>query len=285
VAASLDIHPLLASAWGGDIYIDAKNSNRSRNWVDYTFKRADKIITTSKTLRKFILKNYDVQPERIMSFYWGQDLELYKIGYTSEVKKLRKQLGISDDDFVILSSRNMRPPYGIHYIVKAIPEVLKKKKNVKFIFLAGLGFEDYINEIKSQIKDMNAEKNTIFISKFLSQKELVVYNNLADAVISLPVSDQLSNAIKEGMACGAVPIIRDLEVYHELIKDGKNGFLVNREDTTEVAKRIIYCIDNHPELKNKMARLNREKLEAESDWNKNKKLMLKIYLEILNHSK
>ena len=102
-------------------------------------------------------------------------------------------------------------------------------------------------------------------------------------MISLPISDQFSGALKEAMACSAIPLIHDLEVYHEHLEDGKNGFFIDRENPAEVAKKIIYCIDHHPELKEKIGKINRKILEEKSDWNKNKKLMLGIYKKILGN--
>jgi glycosyltransferase involved in cell wall biosynthesis len=71
--------------------------------------------------------------------------------------------------------------------------------------------------------------------------------------------------------------------FCELIEDGKNGFLVDRENLKDVAQRIIYCIDNHPELKEKLAKINREILEKTSDWAKNSKAMLRLYEKMIRN--
>ncbi len=281
LGALAGFHPLIVTAWGSDIYIEAQKSKKIRQWVSHTFEKADLITTTSKSLKKYLMKNYKIESKKIIRFYWGQDLEIFKKDYDNEIMKLRKKYNLGKNIFIVLSNRNMKPLYGIDYIIRCIPDVIKKEKNVKFIFLRGSGFKDYEKQLKSLVKELKVEKYTIFIAEFLSQKEFAVINNLADVVISLPVSDQISGAVKEAMACGAIPILQDLECYHEQIEDRKHGYYVDREKSKEVAKRIIYCINHHPELKQRFAKTNRKMLEKESDWNKNKKLMLKLYSKVL----
>jgi glycosyltransferase involved in cell wall biosynthesis len=285
IAAKTGFHPMIVSAWGSDIYSDAEKSKKYRGWVEEAFTEADMILTTSKTLRNFISKHYSIKPGKIMRFYWGQDLEIFKTGSKFEVEKFKQEHGINAEDFVVLSSRNMKPLYGIKDIIEIIPLIIKKKSNVKFIVLRGYGEEEYINQLKALINKLGIEEYVVFIDKLLSTKELAVVNNVADLVITLPSYDQTSSAVKEAMACGAIPLVNDLEVYHEIVENGRNGFLVDKANKTEVAQRIIYCIDNHPELKNKFSKINRELLEQESDWNKNNKLMLKIYEEIIEKMK
>ncbi len=285
LATLTGFHPMIVSAWGTDIYIEAKTMKKNRKWVLKTIDEADLITTTSKTLKKQIIDNFEIDPKKVNNFYWGQDLNTYKHGYESEVQDLRKRYGLRPDNFIVLSSRNMKPSYGIHYIIRTIPLVIKKRKNVKFIFLRGYGIDKYVEELKELIKELNIEKYVIFIPEFLNDQHLAALNNLADVVISLPDSDQLSGAVKEAIACGDIPIVQDLEVYHELIEDGKNGFLVDRNDLKEVSQKIIYCIDNHPKLKEEFSKINRRILEETSDWNKNSKSMLELYQKIIRSVK
>lgn len=281
LAALSGFHPMIASAWGSDIYIEAKTMKKNRKWVLYTLEKADLITTTSKTLKDEILANFNVNPKKITRFYWGQNLKTFKRDYEKEVGELRTKYNIRPDTFVVLSSRNMKPSYGIHKIIQLIPMIIRKRKNIKFIFLQGYGISEYVKELKKSISELKLDNHIIFISDFLNDTEFAVINNLADVVITMPDSDQLSSAIKEAMACGVIPIVQDLKVYHELIEDGKNGFLVNRNNLEDVSKRIIYCIDNHPELKEKFAKINRKILEETSDWDKNSKSMLEVYENIL----
>jgi glycosyltransferase involved in cell wall biosynthesis len=276
---------MIVSAWGTDIYTEAKILKKNRKWVIKTMNEADIITSTSKTLKKHIIDNFEIDKNKAINFYWGQDLGTYKRGYESEVSKLREKYGLRPDTFIVLSSRNMKPSYGIHYIIKVIPKVIKNRKNVNFIFLRGYGIDEYVVELKELIKKLEIEDRVIFIPEFLNDHELAALNNLADVVISLPESDQLSSAVKEAMACGAIPMVHDLKVYHELIEDGQNGFLVNRNDLKDLSQKIIYCIDNHLKLKEEFAKINREILEETSDWEKNSKSILELYKNLIKSFK
>ena len=79
------------------------------------------------------------------------------------MKKVREKLNIDEDTFIIFSNRNIKPLYGIHYLIECIPKVVEKRKNVKFILLRGAGIIEYENKLRSRINELQMEKYIHFI--------------------------------------------------------------------------------------------------------------------------
>jgi len=103
-------------------------------------------------------------------------------------------------------------------------------------------------------------------------------------VVSIPKTDQFASSIMEGMACGAIPIVSNIEAYKQYLVDGKNAFFVNPDSQKDIAEKIIYCIE-HPEIRDNIYRINKKIVEENEDWDKNAIAMEELYKKLLRRYK
>lgn len=273
-------YPKVLSAWGSDIFVGCKISRIIKFIVNLALRYADIITTTSKTMKIELMHMFNIDPNKIHAFSWGIDLRLFHRDYAEEVKRLKEKIKISEDSPVILSSRHMKPVYRIHHLIDAIPDVIKYYPECVFILLKGWGDSNYEEKTKLKAKELGISDNIRFVSKQLTPEKMAVYLNASDIMISIPSSDQFSACILEGMACGVIPIVGNLEVYNERLVDKENAFFVNPENPKEIAEKIIYCIE-HPEVKEKFYIINKKIIEEKDDWNKNVKKQEELYENLL----
>lgn len=281
LGALAGFHPFVVSAWGSDVLREPKKSKISRYIVPVILKKADIITTTAEFMREYLNNAFKVPKSKIIRIPWGIDLKVFHRGYEEEVKRFKESLGIGDNSPIIISNRHMNPQYEIQSIIDSIPYVTKIYPNVLFVFIRGYGSPDFENEMKVRAKKLGVINNTRFISRLLSPKEMAVYLNASDMFISIPKTDQFGSSIMEGMACGTVPVVSNIEVYKQYLKNGKNAFFVDPKNPKEIAEKIIYCIE-HPELKEKFYKINRKIIEEKEDWNKNTKKMEELYEKLLS---
>ena len=130
--------------------------------------------------------------------------------------------------------------------------------------------------MRLKAEKLEVVNNARFISKLITPREMAVYLNAADAFLSTPKYDQFGSSVMEGMACGSIPIVSDIKVYYQYLRDGANALFVNPENPRETAERITYCIE-HPEIKDEFYTINRKIIEEKEDWNKNAKKMEELY--------
>ena len=83
-------------------------------------------------------------------------------------------------------------------------------------------------------------------------------------------------SIMEGMACGSIPILSNLSVYKQYLKDKENAFFVNPDDPKEIASAVNFCIDN-PNIREKFYAINGKIIEEEEDWSNNAKKMEELF--------
>jgi len=73
--------------------------------------------------------------------------------------------------------------------------------------------------------------------------------------------------------------VGNLEVYRQYLADGINALFVDPDNTSNIADKIIYCIE-HPELKKRYYTINRKIIEEKENWSKNAAKLAELYLNI-----
>jgi len=280
LGALAGFHPFVVSPWGSDVLRAPKESKISGYILPIIFKKADIITTTAEFMREYLNNDFNIPKNKIIRIPWGIDLKVFHRGYEEEVKRFRESLGIGVSSSIIISNRHMNPQYEIQSIIDSIPYVTKIYPNVLFVFIRGSGSPDFENEMKVRAKKLGVINNTWFISRFIPPKEMAVLLNASDMFISIPKTDQFGSSIMEGMACGAIPIVSTIKVYEQYLEDGKNAFFANPESPEKIAEKIIYCIE-HPEIKEKFYKINKEIIEKNEDWDRNAKKMEELYENLL----
>ncbi|MFH1835138.1 MAG: glycosyltransferase family 4 protein [Methanobacteriota archaeon] len=275
--------PVIVSAWGPD---SIKNSRGfRRQLISMTFKKVDKIFTTSDYLRVTIINEYDIPGIKVHAIPWGIDLDIVSQKCEEEQKRIRRKLRIGSSDFVVISPRNLEPFYCIENAIHAFYLVKEECSNVKLILLKGFGRKkQYEKSLLKLIKQYSLDYDVVYIPHLLSRIELSQLYSISDVLISVPIDDQFSACVQEGIACGVIPVVRNLGVYKQYLQDGKNAFFVSGDDPPEIARKIIYCI-KHPEIKKRFYKVNRSIIEESENWKENSRRMESIYMKLIETNK
>jgi len=274
-------HPFIVSVCGSDVLRDPKESRIRRYGVSYALKKADCITTTAEFMKGYLVKTFGLSQDKILRVPWGIDLEVFHQGYEKEVRTLKRALGIKAGVPVMLSNRHMAPQYEIESIIDAIPHVLKSHPDAIFIFIRGSGSSEFESKMRAKAEKLEVANNTRFISKFTTPKEMAIYSNMADVFLSIPKTDQFGSSVMDGMACGCIPIVSDIKVYHQYLRDGVNALFVNPENPREIAEKITYSIE-HSKIKDGFYAINRKIIEEKEDSNKNAEKMEELYKNLLD---
>jgi glycosyltransferase involved in cell wall biosynthesis len=280
VLAHCGPYPKVLTPWGNDVYDWPKRSRLARWLVRRALKRADAISTNHPALAPYLAREFGIPHDKVTCFSWGVDLTIFKEGYREDVAALRQRLGISADAPVMVSNRQMNAYWGIEEIVRAVPHVVREIPAVVFVFLRGSGSAEYERAMERLAEKEGVARNVRFVGEFLGPRAMAVFLNLAHVFVSVPYTDLLSISVLEGMACGAIPVLSELDAYKTRVKDGENGFYVPVRDSAAIAERIIYCL-KHPELKERMGKRNREIISAQDNWETNAQAMETLYEQLV----
>lgn len=280
--AALGFRPLVISAWGSDVLIHPQRSLRLRLMARYAAEKADLVLSESNSATKALIQVMGTPPEKIRTFPWGIDTTFFlRHDEIVKVEKFRQSLGIARDTKVVLSPRSMAPTYDIPAILRAIPQVANEMPNTIFIMLRGFGNPRYEEDMKALASDLRIMDRVRFVGATLSPEEMRILFNSSDIMVSVPRTDSASVALVEGMLCGLIPIVSDLETNRDVIRDGENGFIVPVGNSMILGERINYVLKDLEYCKEKFVPINKDYVLNHRSWKVFARNMEAVYREIL----
>lgn len=150
---------------------------------------------------------------------------------TEKALKWKKELGVADDETVVLFAGKFEPikrPWLILQLANAM-----KNKPVKFI-LVGNG------PLEPQLKQQAADNSQVIFIDFQNQQAMPVVYRMADYFILCSESETWGLSINEAMACGCAILVSDTcGCWPDLVKEKINGHVFAGKDIESLAQKII----------------------------------------------
>jgi len=256
-AAYSNHHPFVLFIWGSDVLTFPKFIP-FRVLVKYAIKKADIVVVDSDVQKRAAIK-LGCQSNKILAFPWfdSDALEREARG-KSEV---RKELGWSEDDVVVISTRTHNPIYGVSYLIEAIPLILRQEPRAKFLIL---GEGRFTSQFEQRTKKYGVEGRVKFLGR-VPRKDLIKYLNASDIYVSTSLSDGASASLLEAMTCSISPVVTDIPANTEWIQDGLNGYLIQTRNSNQLAQKIVYLARNQ-EIARKIGEEALETIRAKVNW-------------------
>ena len=208
---------------------------------------------------------------------WGIDLGLFnpKRIKSDIIDRLNWQ-----DKRVIITTRTLSALYGIHFLIMALPSVIKKEPKVR-LFLIGSGPQE--EELKELVSGLELNDYVHFGGQ-VPNDQLAYYLNSAEIYVSTSKSDGSSLSLLEAMACGLPLVVSDVPAICEWVQNGFNGYIVPRNRVKPISEKILTLIKDK-DTASKMGKINLQIAKERADWNNNFLKLEKIYedLSIINN--
>lgn len=207
---------------------------------------SDRIIAVGYAAEENLLEG-GISKDKIDTFFNGVE----QIAITSDEsrKKLKKQYGVADDEFVIGILARLEYVKGHDTFIDAADILIKKGMKVKF-FICGAGTEE--ERLKAKVKEMGLEKNIIFTG-FV--KNVGDFLNIFDVQVNCSFGTETSSlSLLEGMSIGVPAVASNYGGNPYLIFDKENGFIVPKqtpEATAEALEKILTNEDTRKYMQQK----------------------------------
>lgn len=134
-----------------------------------------------------------------------------------------------NDKQVILTVRRLVPKNGIHFLVEAMPYILKKVPNAHYVMIGDGRMRE---DIEARIKRLGIENHIDMLGVTDNQK-IPPYLKRAGVVVFPSTAESSSIACSEAMAVGKYIVASDVGGLPELVgRDGTRGALVKLVDWT-----------------------------------------------------
>lgn len=176
--------------------------------------------------------------------------------------QIRKNMGISKNELVILTTSRMEPVKGMNFVIEAIPEVLKKYSNVTFVLVGdGSKLEQYKKEIYKQVTDV---EKVIFTGR-LNNLEINEMLNISDIYVHPSLMEGCSLSILEAMA-SSKPIIACNVGGNPDILLNNSGILID-PGSTDKLKEALYKVINYSDQERKdIGNRGRDLVNTKFNW-------------------
>lgn len=187
-----------------------------------------------------------------------------------ERSQKRKELGIPEDAFVLLSVGELSKRKNQDVIIRALSRI--KEENVYYL-LAGEG--DRHSDYQAMIQKYQLTDNVRLLGR---REDVIELCKMADVFVHPSMREGLGMAALEGMAAGLPLLSSNVNGINDYSIHGKTGYSYAPNDISGFAKGIIQ-LKNHPELRRKMGEYNK-KAVLQFDAAITNKIMRSIYEEM-----
>jgi glycosyltransferase involved in cell wall biosynthesis len=172
--------------------------------------------------------------------------------YETEAKRWRRQIGIADDDCVVLFAGKLEPKKAPDLLVRAFMARLANKPNVHLVF-AGSGI------LESKLRVSIGETPNVHFLGFQNQSRMPVVYRLGDVFVlpSRGPGETWGLAVNEAMACCRAVVVSDRAgCATDLVRTGETGFAFPSERDGVLAG-IIDTLVSDPALRSRIAQNGR----------------------------
>jgi glycosyltransferase involved in cell wall biosynthesis len=216
LAALAGARPLVASAWGSDVY---DGGLRRRLSIRLALRRTAVAMSDSDDLTNR-LRALGPRSLRTMVLNWGVDLATIRPPSEGERLALKERFGLKPGH-VILSPRGLKDVYNPDLVLAAYKNVRTKAPNAQLVIKHTTADE----LVDPSLRD---EPGVRVIGR-LREEEMTDLFRAADVTVSVPRSDSSPRSVWEAMASGSAVVVSDLPWVHELIRDGQEATVVAPE--------------------------------------------------------
>jgi glycosyltransferase involved in cell wall biosynthesis len=196
-------------------------------------EHADAIASEGEIQTQEIVDLFKVPKEKIFSLPDGVDLSEIE-DYLNNAEITREDLGLQDADLVLINVNRLAPNKGISYLIDAL-KILNTQLNVKLL-LIGAGPEE--RKIKQQIKSLGLENKVLHFKNIPDEKMFQLYT-LTDISVTPTLYEGLPLVVLEAMACGKPIVASNVSEVPQVVKHGKNGFLVPPRNPSAIADAVF----------------------------------------------
>lgn len=229
--------------------------------IKKTLEYANAIIVDSEYVKNKALRLIK-DDDKMFLVPVGVDTSLFKRNEETR-RRIRMNLGVADDEVLIICNRWHTPIYGVENLIRAIPQVTANVKKIKFLLLEGGSLSNYYRKL---IEALEVSSHVLFLSGPIPNNEMSNYLVASDLYMSPSLSDGTSVSLLEAMACELPVIVIDLPAIREWVSTEQNGLLVKRSQPSLIAKGIIGMISRRSEWK-RIGQRNRSVIKKRADMN------------------
>lgn len=254
--------------------VEAKGFKRKLlNTVErFTYACATRVYPNSKGLENIILDHRFTKPEKLKVIGHGSSNGIDTSHFdpalndNHQLGELKRELKISEDDFVFVFVGRLVGDKGINELIMAFKRLVEEFPNTRMV-LAG-NFEKELDPLLPETEDYILKSDKLVAVGWVD--DVRPFFAISDCLAFPSYREGFPNVVMQAGAMELYSIVTDINGCNEIVQDGINGTIVPPKDTTalyEAMKQVLIDKDKLALNKPLYRKMIKERFEREYIWN------------------
>jgi glycosyltransferase involved in cell wall biosynthesis len=188
------------------------------SYLTHRHSRIDRVICLSEKVRQSMLAGRFFDSKKLVTIHKGQDPKWYE---NTPMVAIKKEMGLSDQDLLLVAVANNRPVKGMQYLFQAMEQL---PPHIHLLVI-GQGYDT----------SYTANKRIHYLG---FQERPLPYVRSSDAFVMPSIKEGLGKATLEAMMLGVPCVVTADTGSEELVRHEQEGLVVQAGDSGELIKAI-----------------------------------------------
>ncbi|NIM91380.1 MAG: glycosyltransferase [Candidatus Aminicenantes bacterium] len=208
-------------------------------------KFADYFVTGPESMGSYYIKNYKVNPKKLIILYNDIDIKrLEEIKGRFTKATLREQLGLPPNKLIALFVGRVSPLKGGSYLLPLAKKLFQEVNNTVIVVVGEVFLEGFLQEAQAQ--DL---KGRFLVKGSVPNQEVIKYYLASDLFI-MPSNEQgFPRVLLEAMAAGLPVVAFDVGGVRDIISKQQLEYLVPGGSIQSFVERTLKLLRNGKERK------------------------------------
>jgi glycosyltransferase involved in cell wall biosynthesis len=229
------------------------------------------VVVNSEALRHHLREDYAVPPQKIFTCYNGIDTSVFHPAPRAQLP------GLEGASLVVGTVCVLRPEKNLALLLEAFQEIARQRSDIRLL-IAGSGPEE--PSLRALATTLHIAEKCIFHP---STPDVARLLSAIDVFVLPSLSEGLSNALMEAMACGCCVIATAVGGNPELVDDGATGLLFPSRNRNALIARLSE-VAGDAERRRALGAAAAEKMRREFSLTRAVENMQEIYEVVLSRS-
>lgn len=223
------------SGRNGGIYSPMQKYINQQEWLlSYESYR---VIVCSDYMRRQVKAQFGLPDDKVDILYNGIDGSKFEFDF--EARSFRRRFAMDHEKIVLFVGR-MVIEKGAQILVEAMPEVLARAPEAKFVVVGKGGF---LSELKARAQATGVGSKALFTG-YVDDDTLVRLYRVADVDVIPSLYEPFGIVALEGMAARVPVVVSDTGGLPEIVQHSRSGITTFAGDASSVAWGILEVIEN-----------------------------------------
>lgn len=247
----------------------------------YLAKKSTGIVAISERQKKELVDDFKISSsDKVKVIPLGFDLNKFIENKQQNRNEIRSKYNLNEDEVAIAIIGRLAPIKNHKFFLDVIEKILQVSSKKIKVFIVGDGSErSWIEEEVNRIN--NKFDNEIMMTSWIF--DIASFNHGMDVICLTSDNEGTPVSLIEAQAGGLPVVSTDVGGVHDIVADGKTGFVVKKGDIETYIEKLRSLIENE-ELRFKFGRNGQEFASSRFNYSRLVTDVENFYKELLNEN-